>query len=187
MNPSIDFSQLPLRDIHLPDAVSWWPPAPGWWLLAALVLAGLAVVALRYYRERRRRAALRGLRAVRAALDTGAEPVRCLQQVSMLLRRFAMTAAAPDADRPAEVAGLVGERWLAYLDSSWDRDAFRRGPGRLLLAGPYGRPDTVTRADVAAVADLVTQWLRTQPAVPLLPRRAGVPAPAAALSARERS
>ncbi|MDP7406676.1 MAG: DUF4381 domain-containing protein, partial [SAR324 cluster bacterium] len=22
-----------LRDVHLPPAVSWWPPAPGWWII----------------------------------------------------------------------------------------------------------------------------------------------------------
>jgi hypothetical protein len=171
MNPTIDVSALPLRDIHLPDPVPWWPPAFGWWILAALVLAGLAVLALRYYRERRQRAALRALRGVRVALERGAEPVHCLQQVSMLLRRFAMTAAQPAPDAPAAVAGLIGERWLAYLDSSWDRDGFRRGPGRLLLEGPYGRPDTVTRDAVANVAQLCADWIRKQPPAPLWPNR----------------
>ena len=40
MNPSDPLAQL--RDIHLPEAVSWWPLAPGWWVLAALLVAGFA-------------------------------------------------------------------------------------------------------------------------------------------------
>ena len=28
----------PLRDIHGIDPAPWWPPAPGWWATAALVL-----------------------------------------------------------------------------------------------------------------------------------------------------
>ena len=32
-----ELQQLPLRDIHLPEAVSWWPPAYGWWLLVVLL------------------------------------------------------------------------------------------------------------------------------------------------------
>ena len=42
-----------LRDIHLPEAVSLWPLAPGWWLLLALIAAvlGLSIaVWLRRYR-----------------------------------------------------------------------------------------------------------------------------------------
>jgi hypothetical protein len=101
MNPSIDPSHLPLRDIHLPDAVGWWPPAPGWWILAALVLAGILYAAVLRYRARRHRAALRAIARIAAALEAGEEPVRCVQELSTVLRRFAMTLAAG-------VAGSVG-------------------------------------------------------------------------------
>ena len=40
---------------------------------------------------------------------------------------------------------MIGERWLRYLDSRWQRDEFSRGPGRLLLAAPYARPATIER------------------------------------------
>ena len=33
---------LPLRDLHLPEPVGWWPPAPGWWILLLLVTTLLA-------------------------------------------------------------------------------------------------------------------------------------------------
>ena len=34
---------LPLRDLRLPEPVGWWPPAPGWWILAAIVVVGEAL------------------------------------------------------------------------------------------------------------------------------------------------
>ena len=30
-----------LADIHLPLAVSYWPPAIGWWVLVLVLLAGM--------------------------------------------------------------------------------------------------------------------------------------------------
>jgi hypothetical protein len=163
MNPTTDFTQLPLRDIHLPGAIGWWPPAPGWWLLAGLLLLGLAVYALRYYQGRHRRAALRSLGRVRAALEQGAEPVACLQDVSTVLRRFAMTTAAADAPGQPVVPGLIGESWLRYLDSRWQRDAFARGAGRQLLAAPYVRAHSIERTTALELAGLCAEWLMAQP------------------------
>jgi len=174
MNPN-DAAQLALRDIHLPGLVAWWPPAPGWWLVSALVLAGLVAFGIYYRSGRHRRAALRAVALVRAALEQGEEPVECLQRVSTTLRRFAMTTAdqqsvaslrAVDgvAERPdsGEVAGLIGQRWLRYLDSRWQRDEFSAGAGRLLLAAPYARPDTIDRQHALELVALCADWLKAQ-------------------------
>jgi len=37
----------------MPEPASWWPPAPGWWIVAALVLAGVFLV-FRFLRRRSR-------------------------------------------------------------------------------------------------------------------------------------
>ena len=162
MNQTVDYTQLPLRDIHLPGAIGWWPPAPGWWLLAALVLAGIAVYGVHYHRGRHKRAALRALTRVRAALEQGAEPVACLQYVSTTLRRFAMTSLG--AQSTADVPGLIGERWLEYLDGRWQRTEFTAGMGRQLLAAPYARPSSIDRTAALELARLCTEWLAEQPA-----------------------
>jgi hypothetical protein len=169
MNPTVDVSQLPLRDIHLPAPPGWWPPALGWWLVAALVLAAVAVYGLHYYRARHKRAALRAMTRVRAALEQGAEPVACLQFVSTTLRRFAMTSAQRDPAQ-RDVAGLIGERWLRYLDSRWGRTEFAAGVGQRLLGAPYARPNTIERDTALKLTAVCTEWLAAQPAMPR-PRR----------------
>ena len=177
MNPN-DVSSLPLRDIHLPGPIGWWPPAVGWWLLASLVLVGLALYALRYYQSRHRRVALKSLQRVRAALEQGVEPVVCLQNVSTVLRRFAMTTAAARNRKTepaveADVPGLIGQRWLAYLDSRWQRDEFAQGAGRALLAAPYARPNSIDRKAALELTALCSEWLGAQPATPRArPKRA---------------
>ena len=144
--------------------------SPRRWSLAALVVLGL------YYRSgRHRRAALRSVRKVHAALEQGAEPVACLQRVSTTLRRFAMTTADAQAvaslravdgvaERASsdEVAGMIGDRWLRYLDSRWQRDEFQPRYGRLLLAAPYARPATIERQHAIDLAALCAEWLKAQ-------------------------
>jgi len=153
MNP-VDYSQLPLRDIHLPAAIGWWPPAPGWWMLLLVLLAAAGFALWRYRSHFRERSALKALRTVGESLERGELPIDCVQRISMVVRRFAMSVA-----EGAPVAGLTGERWLRFLDSRWERDAFAQGSGRLIIYGPYARPERVERADVGTLNDLCIEWI----------------------------
>ena len=103
------------------------------------------------------------LMGVRAALERGAEPVACLQFLSTIVRRFAMTSVARTAVEP-EVAGMIGERWLRYLDGRWDRTDFSAGVGKRLLAAPYARPNSIERGTALELTALCTAWLSAQPA-----------------------
>jgi hypothetical protein len=157
VNP-IDFSQIPLRDIHLPGAIGWWPPASGWWILAAVLVCAAVLAFLKYRSHFRERAALRALKRTLERLDEGAEPVHCLQQISMIVRRFAMSV----SERADAVAGLTGERWLKYLDSRWNRAEFAAGSGRALAVAPYAPPGRVRAAEVALLGSLCVDWVFAQ-------------------------
>jgi hypothetical protein len=160
MGSSIDFSTLPLRDIHLPGPVSWWPPAPGWWLLLGVIVVAIALAAYQRYRTRRLRTALAAIERITADLDAGAEPVACLQRLSVVLRRFAMSTASGDAARG--VPGMVGERWLEYLDARGGGSAFRAGAGKRLLDAPYAPEGALRRDDALELGRLLAAWIRAQ-------------------------
>jgi hypothetical protein len=158
MNQGIDYSQIPLRDIHLPADVSWWPPAPGWWIMAILAFSFAAYWALRYYRQHRQRVALKLLNQIKTNLEAGDLPEICLQTLSSVMRRFAMSVAA----NPALVAGLIGKHWLQYLDSRWESDAFCNGPGSMLTVAPYAPANSVSREAALQLTSVCIDWVRSQ-------------------------
>jgi len=58
-----------LRDIHLPAAVSWWPPAPLWWWSLA-VAAALSVEPVSGELHRRHRVSAQGYYRGRKVVQT---------------------------------------------------------------------------------------------------------------------
>ena len=109
---------LPLRDIHLPAPVSWWPLADGWWWCVALLL--LAAVALAWWwrgtpSRRARRAALAELAEIENDYARDGEGHACAQAVSRLLRRLALLAGDT---RAAHSAGEALPEVLASLSKT---------------------------------------------------------------------
>ncbi len=161
MTPDLE---LPLRDIHLPDPVAWWPPAVGWWIAVPLLVLTLYAGArfLRWLRHRRRlqKAALRTLDRIFRDLGRHQNQQQLLRETSVLLRRVALT------HYPREsVAALTGGDWLRFLDQSLAGSAhaegFSQGAGRVLANGPYTPSCEI---DTKALHRLCAGWIRALPA-----------------------
>jgi len=157
----MDPQQLPLRDIHLPEAIGWWPIAPGWWLLLFVLLTGCVLLLRSYVRRRARgaarREALKQLDQLLAEYDGHRDAVSFMAGVSSLLRRT-MLAYAPRKD----IAGLTGDEWLAWLDQDLDAPRFQTETGRKLLEMPYRKPDqAVATMELIDVVSAVRQRLAT--------------------------
>jgi len=108
----MDPTEIPLRDIHLPESIGWWPLATGWWfVLGAVVL--LVVAALSYWRWRKRRAvrrtALSELSAIELRYREHRDNHRLAQELSRLARRAAL-ATDPTRIGAAETGAAWGER-----------------------------------------------------------------------------
>ncbi len=162
-----------LRDIHLPDAVGWWPPAPGWWWVAGATGVALALLGWWLRRQHHRRwqrrwqrygqqVALQQLERLRQEQLT--QPDMLVSELSVLLRQVAVLH-YPDAN----CAALAGQGWLRFLDRTLDGgaedfapDAFSTGVGQCLADAPY-RPPGGTAIDTAALLDLAQRWLEGLP------------------------
>ena len=144
----MDPLDLPLRDIHLPDAVSWWPPAPGWWIIAAVLLLGALTTFLvrRHRRLAWTRAVRRELRHLGRQFAASNDASELLQGTATLMRR-----ALIDRDGRTAVAAATGAEWLAILDGADPARPFTNGPGKCLVDAPYRQSVTASSIDAAAL------------------------------------
>ena len=144
-----------LRDVHLPDPISWWPPAFGWWMIlgALFVFVSLGLWARAYrQRTRPRRLALAQLQEVKQQFAAYSDEQQTMTLLSDLLRRVAI-AVFPRS----HVAGLSGQSWLQFLDQTGRTTQFSDGPGKSLLSGPY---QSHGPASVADLIPLIERWIQ---------------------------
>lgn len=150
---------LALKDIHLPSEVAVWPLAPGWWLLAGLLVLGAVAVWLAV-RRYRRGAVLREAKQMLVSLlnDNQLGPAEKLASLSALIRRVAISTAVR-----TEVANLTGSDWLAYLDQGLKGAPFSQGPGQYLADSPYrAKPVELGAQELAAVFACCQIWINSR-------------------------
>ncbi len=143
-----------LRDIHLPEPISWWPPAPGWWLLA---LAGCALLAWllrflyrRYKAKHYRRQALVQLQALHAETDPQAQ----LRGLFVLLKQTA-NCAYPGR----QPSSLAIEPFVDFLRLSCDKSVFSQSTDELqsLL---YAKQTSEQNQDLKALFEDAQTWIK---------------------------
>lgn len=145
-----------LRGIHLPEPISWWPPAPGWWLLTAIALFVVLLIFQKWRRSKRFKArnqaideALRMIKALDPQQDESVA-----KDLSRILRRVAVTIYGRK-----HTAGLVGEEWLQFLDQKGKGKDFSQGLGRVFAALPYQNKEPKYARKLIALAE---KWVRQQ-------------------------
>jgi hypothetical protein len=147
-----------IDEIILPDAISWWPSAPGWRVLAVIALAWLLVRAIRmfrtWWRNRYRREALRQLQQLQQ--QAGSELHKVVGQLPYYVKATALHAYSREV-----VASLSGEAWLAFLDAHCSGVSFSTDTGRKLLTVSYQPSDQwqLDDAESKALIAMVCDWI----------------------------
>jgi len=105
-----------LHDIQLPEQVSWWPLAWGWYLVIFLVLALLYFTIQLATRHRKRHRAKRQALKLLAKATELATPAARAKHINEVLKRAVLAYGQRN-----EVAELSGQRWADWLNSRSDK------------------------------------------------------------------
>src|SRR5574344_1461434 len=119
-----------LSDIHLPDSVSAFPPAYGWWVLL-LAFAGaylLYKIGKYLYQTSKKRYALKLLKKI-----SQSNAIEASSAVSEILRRICNY-------KYKEARGIYGKEWVAFLNRHSSKPLNQKSAD-LLIYAPYMQGD----------------------------------------------
>ena len=139
-----------LRDIHLPDGVSPFPPAYGWWVILGSVLLLLVLTELFLFirRKSKKRYALYLLQHIPQDNIAAAA-----LQISEILRRICVF-------KYKEAAALYGKPWLEFLNQH-SKSKLDGQAAQLLLDAPYMNPESAayTKQDADKLRQFSARWI----------------------------
>jgi len=158
MMQGTDPSSLPLRDIHLPDPVSLWPLAPGWWALIILlvIVLVLTMYLFRRYHNHKISApylAKQELERIKNHFNSNQDKSNLVKELSELIRRLSISIFPREKS-----AGLTGEEWLKFLDEYSVKNEFNNGIGRVLIEAPYQADPEFNSNELI---DLISTWIES--------------------------
>jgi len=144
-----------LRDIHASAEPGWWPPAPGWWVLATVLVVLLGYLVYRAYGAwrayRRRQRLVSALENISQQWDPAADPHRFLAEMNKLFRVVALRAFPGTS-----AVRLQGADWVSYIESMLP-DSASTTQLQALATGPY---EPSPEFDQQGLVQLARLWVR---------------------------
>lgn len=150
-----------LRDIHLPDAISWWPPAIGWWILLALIISVLIFLPKLYRRVTftpLNKVANITFQNIVAKYKESNNDSTLIVETSQFLRQIAMSYCGRE-----DVAQLTGEKWVHALNNITKQNHFTDDLKLSLVNAPYQKNIDL---DTEQFINTVQNWLSDLPKQP---------------------
>lgn len=144
-----------LRDIHMPDPVSLWPLAPGWWLALLAATAGALLIhfVLRARRLSPKRAALGELERLQEDYSSTGDITALAAGLSALLRRVSLL----HGER-SELASAHGESRALLL--STEKASFSPALINGIEKGMYQTHTDIPAEDALAWLDAARGFIR---------------------------
>ena len=161
-----------LRDVHLPEAISWWPLAYGWWISIVLALFGISALVYYLLRKRKqnayRHSAIKELNTAYTLWQQQNDVAAYLQSANAILKRAVL-----HFTKQQGIASQSGQAWLNTLASSATSELSAE------LKNAFGsqiyRVDA--DADIKLVHNEISHWLATHQAKLSLPANDRNPSP----------
>ncbi len=159
-----NMNELPLKDIHLPEGILWWPPSPGWWLLGVMLIAFLLILP-RLWRWLRykpvKSLSLKALDLIRKNHQLKADRKQTLQAITGLLRRTVITKSGRIGH-----AGVVGDDWLNQLNLMSNKNCFLPAQCELLKQGRYqpnrvGKSKSQSENEIDSLLQSCENWIKS--------------------------
>lgn len=139
-----------LRDIHLPEGVSLFPIAYGWWLVLAAIILIILMIQFALYLRRysKSRYAVKLLQNISAQ-----NAVYAAEQMSEILRRICVL-------KYKNATTLLGKDWLNFLNAHC-KNKLKGRPAELLINAPYIPQDSKNYSpeDAEALRDYCKEWI----------------------------
>ncbi|MFC3195231.1 DUF4381 domain-containing protein [Marinicella sediminis] len=155
--PDPQQTTLPLRDIRLPAEPGFWPLAPGWWILLALLallMIWLGILWVRYSRRKRRWQAInQQLSTIEFNYRQHHDKQQLLQQLSVFLRRF-----VKHQLHDHQAVSSSGDRWINALNQYLPGEPFK-AYSQPLTSGVF---QSACEYDEQQLLALTRQLIKTQ-------------------------
>ncbi|WP_424280891.1 DUF4381 domain-containing protein [Eudoraea sp.] len=131
-----------LEPIIVPDRVPFWPPQPGWYVIA-IILLGLAILGVKKWLAYKRKNEYRiwALQELQK-IDVKEADIRQIVLLNKLLKATAL-----QGFPRTEVAELYGTEWMQFLEKTYPKTRFTEAPGIFLEGASYRRKRSINIKD----------------------------------------